>query len=455
MADLEAFRRIHLVGVGGIGMSGLAKLLAQSGHQVSGSDLKPGRALAELAGLGVEVWVGHRPERSADWDLVVASSAVPERDPEMAAAHAAGVEVWHRPRLLEAMTRRAPAIGVSGTHGKTTGTAMAVAALRALGRDPSFMVGGRLVDLNTNAHRGEPGLFVLEADEAFGTILDLHLAALAVTNVEADHLDYYGTTAAVEEAFLTAAGRVQGPVVACLDDPGARRLAERLPGVIGYGLDPGAAWRIGAVGGFPRVGFLHSQSRWRRGGGERAPARGARGAQRRRGARPARRDGLRCRRGGRRPGLVRGRAPAVRGAGPDSGHHRHRRLRPPSDRSGRHHRRGPHGGASPGGGRLPAASLQPDCRARRAFRRCPGHRRPGGAHRRLRRRGGAGRGSERTPGGRCRRGGGSRRGLRAASQRPRRGGGGGSAARGPDPADGGGGHHPGGRRTGGGARGAR
>ncbi len=247
MADLEAFRRIHLVGVGGIGMSGLAKLLAQSGHQVSGSDLKPGRALAELAGLGVEVWVGHRPERSADWDLVVASSAVPERDPEMAAAHAAGVEVWHRPRLLEAMTRRVPAIGVSGTHGKTTGTAMAVAALRALGRDPSFMVGGRLVDLNTNAHRGEPGLFVLEADEAFGTILDLHLAALAVTNVEADHLDYYGTTAAVEEAFLTAAGRVQGPVVACLDDPGARRLAERLPGVIGYGLDPGAAWRIGAV----------------------------------------------------------------------------------------------------------------------------------------------------------------------------------------------------------------
>ena len=100
---------------------------------------------------------------------------------------------------------------MSGTHGKTTGTAMVVAALRALGRDPSFMVGGQLVDLNTNAHRGEPGLFVLEADEAFGTILDLHLAALAVTNIEADHLDYYGTAAAVEEAFATVAARVQRP----------------------------------------------------------------------------------------------------------------------------------------------------------------------------------------------------------------------------------------------------
>jgi UDP-N-acetylmuramate--alanine ligase len=247
VAELAGYRRIHLVGVGGIGMSGLAKLLAQAGHSVSGSDLKPGRALTVLAGLGVEVWVGHRPERAAGWDLVVASSAVPERDAEMVAARAAGVEVWHRPRLLEAMTRLTPAIGVSGTHGKTTGTAMVVAALRALGRDPSFMVGGELVDLNTNAHRGEPGLFALEADEAFGTILDLHLAALAVTNIEADHLDYYGTTAAVEEAFITAAARVRGPVVACLDDPGARRLAARLPGVIGYGLDPDAAWRVSGV----------------------------------------------------------------------------------------------------------------------------------------------------------------------------------------------------------------
>jgi UDP-N-acetylmuramate--alanine ligase len=251
VADLAGYRRIHLVGVGGIGMSGLAKLLAQAGHAVTGSDLKPGRALSSLAGLGMEVWVGHRPERAADWDLVVSSSAVPERDAELAAARAAGVEVWQRPRLLEAMTGVTPAIGVAGTHGKTTGTAMVVAELRALGRDPSFMVGGELVDLNTNAHRGEAGLFVLEADEAFGTFLDIHLAALAVTNIEADHLDYYHDTSAVEEAFAAVAARARGPVVACLDDPGARRLAERVPGIVGYGLEVAAPWRIAGVTAAP------------------------------------------------------------------------------------------------------------------------------------------------------------------------------------------------------------
>ncbi|MBN2114287.1 MAG: UDP-N-acetylmuramate--L-alanine ligase [Acidimicrobiia bacterium] len=232
-------------------MSGLAKLLAQAGHAVSGSDLKPSRALTTLAGLGVETWVGHRPSRAGGWDLVVASSAVPARDPELAAARAAGVEVWLRPRLLEAMTRRTPAIGVAGTHGKTTGTALVVAALRSLGRDPSFMVGGELVDLNTNAHRGEPGLFVLEADEAFGTFLEVHLAALAVTNVEADHLDHYGTAEAVEEAFVAVAARCRGPVVACLDDPGARRLAGRVPGVVGFGFDPESSWRITEVAAAP------------------------------------------------------------------------------------------------------------------------------------------------------------------------------------------------------------
>jgi UDP-N-acetylmuramate--alanine ligase len=247
VVELEGLRRVHMVGVGGIGMSGLAKLLAQGGHAVSGSDLKPSRALTSLEGLGVTVWVGHRPERAVDWDLVVASSAVPERDPEIAAARAAGVEVWQRPRLLEALTRATPALGVAGTHGKTTGTAMVVAALRALGRDPSFMVGGQLVDLNTNAHLGEPALFVLETDEAFGTFLVVRLGALAITNVEADHLDHYGTAAAVEEAFTDVATRVEGPVVACLDDAGARRVAERVPGVVGYGTDPDAAWRIGGV----------------------------------------------------------------------------------------------------------------------------------------------------------------------------------------------------------------
>jgi UDP-N-acetylmuramate--alanine ligase len=256
VAEQEACRRVHVVGVGGIGMSGLAKLLAQAGYEVSGSDLKPSGLLTALEGLGVAVWVGHRPELASGWDLVVASSAVPDRDPELAAARAAGVNVWRRPRLLEALTRRTPAVGVTGTHGKTTGTAMAVAALRALGRDPSFMVGGQLVDLNTNAHLGERDLFVLETDEAFGTFTEVHLAALVVTNIEAEHLDHYGTGDAVAEAFVRVAGGVAGPVVACLDDPGARRLAETVRGVVGYGLDLTAAWRLEEVSCRPAaVGF--------------------------------------------------------------------------------------------------------------------------------------------------------------------------------------------------------
>jgi UDP-N-acetylmuramate--alanine ligase len=225
-------------------MSGLAKILAQSGHEVTGSDLKPGQHLLALAGTGVDAWVGHRPGSAASWDLVVASSAVPDRDPEMRAARDRGVEVWDRPRLLEAITRRLRTIGVTGTHGKTTGTAMTVAALRALGLDPSFMVGGVLVDLATNAHLGEKDLFVLEADEAFGTFLSLHLKGLVITNVEPDHLDHYGSLADLEDAFAEVAGAVDGPVVAGIDDSGAAAVAARVDGIVGYGTSDAAKWRI-------------------------------------------------------------------------------------------------------------------------------------------------------------------------------------------------------------------
>lgn len=251
MADLLPHRRIHVIGVGGAGMSGLAKILAQWGHQVTGSDLKPGPHLNALAGTGVVAWVGHRPEAAPEWDLVVASSAVPDRDPEITAARARGVEVWDRPRLLQAITRRLPTIGVTGTHGKTTGTAMTVAALRALGRDPSFMVGGVLVDLATNSHLGEEDLFVLEADEAFGTFLSLHLEGLVITNVEPDHLDHYGSLAELESAFVEVAAAVEGPVVVGIDDRGAARVASRLEGAVGYGTSEEAAWRITEIGHGP------------------------------------------------------------------------------------------------------------------------------------------------------------------------------------------------------------
>lgn len=224
-------------------MSGLAKLLSQQGHVVTASDLKPSRFLDSLADLGIDTWLGHRPDQMARVDLVAASSAVPDGDPELAAARRAGALVWSRPDLLDALTRRRPAIGFTGTHGKTTSTALAVTGLRHLGLDPTFLVGGELVGFNTGAHLGSDREFVLEADEAFGTFRRLHLEGLVVTNIEADHLDYYGNVAALEEAFALVAGRVAGPVVGCIDDPGVRRLAQRTE-LITFGLSAAADWVI-------------------------------------------------------------------------------------------------------------------------------------------------------------------------------------------------------------------
>jgi UDP-N-acetylmuramate--alanine ligase len=241
--SLEGYERIHMVGAAGAGMSGLAKLLAGLGYRVTGSDLKPSRILDALEDIGIETWIGHRPERMDEPDLVVASSAVPPHDPELVAAAGQGATVWERPALLDAFTAEMPAIGISGTHGKTTTTGLVVAALHGLGLDPTFLVGGELVTENTFAHIGDRDVFVLEADEAFGTFRHLHMRALLVTNVEADHLDYYKTVYALEEAFALVANRTDGPVVGCIDDAGVQRLAQRAA-VITYGQSPAAQWRV-------------------------------------------------------------------------------------------------------------------------------------------------------------------------------------------------------------------
>jgi UDP-N-acetylmuramate--alanine ligase len=234
---------IHLVGVAGAGMSALAKILVGRGHRVSGSDLRGGAALDLLADTGAEVWPGHRPDRVVDADLVVASSAVPDADPELVAAREAGIEIWRRPRLLEAITASMDTIGPTGTHGKTTTTALLVTALRAGGNDPSFVVGGDMVALGTNAHLGAGPQLVLEVDEAFGTFEHVHLRGLVVTNMEQDHMDHFGSSDRLEESFVKVMRAVDGPVIACLDDPGAARLAERTAALT-YGVAAGAAWQI-------------------------------------------------------------------------------------------------------------------------------------------------------------------------------------------------------------------
>jgi UDP-N-acetylmuramate--alanine ligase len=235
--------RIHLVGVGGAGMSALAKVLAAMGHTVTGSDLRGGPALAGLADLGIAVFTGHNPGEVAGASLVVASSAIPEYDEELEAARAQGITVWRRPDLLAALTSLIPTIGATGTHGKTTTTALMITALCGIGDDPSFVVGGDLIDLGTNGHYGDPELLILEADEAFHTFESLRLQGLVVTNAEHEHVDHFASAADLIECFISVAANVNGPVVACLDDPGSSQVAAEV-GASTYGFDESADWRI-------------------------------------------------------------------------------------------------------------------------------------------------------------------------------------------------------------------
>ena len=239
MTDIS--NRVHIIGIGGAGMSGLAKLLSQMGHTVTGSDLRRGPSFDSLVDAGITVWEGSDPERSADAELVVASSAVPDHDREWREAEARGTTRWRRPQLLDSITGSVRTIGASGTHGKTSSTAMMIHCLRSIGADPSFLVGGVLTDLRTNAHFGETDLLVLEADEAFGTFQSLNLVGLTITNVEEDHLDHYDTMYRLEDAFAEVVRDAHGPVTINGDDPGGRRLAERT-GALTYGTNPDANW---------------------------------------------------------------------------------------------------------------------------------------------------------------------------------------------------------------------
>lgn len=235
--------RIHLVGAGGAGMSAIAKYLLGAGHQLSGSDLRGGAALEALADLHVDTHVGHDPTSVAGAALVVASSAVPDYDEELIAASEAGIPVWRRPQVLDAITTELPTIGATGTHGKTTTTAMIVTILRHLGKDPSFIVGGDLIDVATNGHHGDDRLLVLEADEAFRTFESLHLKGLVITNVEQEHVDHFGSPDDLLSSFVEVAGAVEGPVVACLDDRGAAHVAAEVEAVT-YGRDENSDWTI-------------------------------------------------------------------------------------------------------------------------------------------------------------------------------------------------------------------
>jgi UDP-N-acetylmuramate--alanine ligase len=248
--------RVHFIGVGGAGMSGIARILAARGVAVSGSDAKDSRALSALRALGVAVHVGHDAAHLGDAGTVVVSSAVRETNPELATARQRGLLVLHRAHALAAVMAGRRAVAVAGTHGKTTTTSMLTVALQHCGLDPSFAIGGELTEGGANAHDGAGDVFVAEADESDGSFLLYAPTVSVVTNVEADHLDHYGTEAAVEAAFDDFADRVVpgGTLVACADDPGAASLVQRVRrrrgeavAVVTYGSAPDATVRVEGV----------------------------------------------------------------------------------------------------------------------------------------------------------------------------------------------------------------
>lgn len=247
LADLG---HTHLLGIGGAGMSALARLLRARGVPVSGSDAKDSPVLAELRALGVEVQVGHDARQVAHADTVVISSAVREANPELSAARAAGLRVLHRAQALRVALGESRLIAVAGANGKTTTTSLIVEALQRAGADPTFAIGGELATAGTSAALGTGDIAVVEADESDGSFLVYRPDVAVVTSVQPDHLDFYGDFAAVQAAYAAFAETLRpgGLLIACVDDPGAAALAERArragTRVLGYGEDPRADLRL-------------------------------------------------------------------------------------------------------------------------------------------------------------------------------------------------------------------
>ena len=231
--------RVHLVGIGGAGMSALAWILLERGHQVSGSDLRGGRSAAALAAMGATVLLGHDAAAVEGADLVAVSTAIPEGNPEVVRARELGLPVLRRAELLAALVAGHRALLVAGTHGKTTTTSMVTVCLQHAALDPSFAIGGTLHDSGTSAHHGSGGVFVAEADESDRSFLVFAPDCAVVTNVELDHHDHYADLDEVIDAFAAFLERRRGeqaPAILCADDAGARAVAARAAApVLTYG----------------------------------------------------------------------------------------------------------------------------------------------------------------------------------------------------------------------------
>ena len=237
--DLSQPRRVHVVGVGGPGMSAIAIALAEMGHMVSGSDMREQSVLDRVRVAGVQVHVGHSREFVHGCDAVTYSTAIPERNIERDEAVVIGVPALHRSGMLAAICAQAKSIGVAGAHGKTSTASMLMLILAAAKWRPSFVIGGDVTDMGTGAQWTGGEWLVVEADESDGTHLALPLYATILTNVEADFLDFYDSLDELVAGFDRYLAQIQGPKVLCLDDPICADLAARHE-VITYGTSPAA-----------------------------------------------------------------------------------------------------------------------------------------------------------------------------------------------------------------------
>lgn len=238
---IEDLGRVHFIGIGGAGMSGIARILLSRRIAVSGSDAKDSAGVAQLRAAGAQIWIGHRAENLDGADTVVVSSAIRQSNPELESAVARGLRILHRSEALASAMLGETVVAVAGTHGKTTTTAMIAVVLREAGLDPSFAVGGNVPALGVNAAAGTGGIFVAEADESDGSFLNYRPRIEVLTNAEPDHLDHYGTAEAVLAAFTEFIALLpdEGLLVACADDSGALTLAEQAEAtgkrVVSYG----------------------------------------------------------------------------------------------------------------------------------------------------------------------------------------------------------------------------
>jgi UDP-N-acetylmuramate--alanine ligase len=235
---------IHLIGIGGTGLSAIARVLLEMGHTVSGSDRAESSFTRDLRSAGVTIYIGHNAENVNGSDLVVRSSAIPDDNIEVTAAISARIPVLKRAEFLGSLMKNKTCIAVAGTHGKTTTSAMIAWMLTALNQEPSFIVGGVLKNLSTNARYGKGKIFVIEADEYDRMFLGLQPTIEVVTNIEHDHPDCYPTLADLQTAFLEFVNHLTagGTLILCGDDPGGQSLLEKAEksgkAVLVFGLEP-------------------------------------------------------------------------------------------------------------------------------------------------------------------------------------------------------------------------